>query len=69
MCPKEYFCDILGKNVVQFCSSFKSLCEAKVKKVRLIKLRKKVSELPIIDFFFLSLKKPGKLKKEKLENI
>ena len=52
MCPKEYFCDILGKNVVQFCSSFKSLREAKVKKVRLIKLRKKVSEMPIIDFFF-----------------
>jgi hypothetical protein len=47
---RDYFCDILVKNMATFCPCLKILLEAKVKRLRLIALRKEVSEMPIIDF-------------------
>jgi hypothetical protein len=59
------------KNVATFCPCLKSLPEAEVKRLRLIALTKKVSEIPIIYFvLWLSLMKSilnkhSKLREEK----
>ena len=50
MWPWNCFCGILVTNVAIFCSCLKSLPEAKVKRLRLIVLKKEVSETPSIDF-------------------
>ena len=48
----------LAKNVATFCHCLMSLSEAKLERLRLITLSKKVSEKPIIDFvLWLSLTK------------
>jgi hypothetical protein len=50
MWPRDCFCGILVKNMAAFCTCLKSLPEAKVKRLRLIVLKKEVSETPSIDF-------------------
>lgn len=44
--PRDWFCDILMKNVAAFCTGSKSLPAAKVKILRFIVLSKKISEYP-----------------------
>jgi hypothetical protein len=68
MWPRDCFCNV-GKECDYFC--LKCLPEAKMKKLRLIALTKKVLEMPIIDFvLWLNLiksvlNKCNKLRKEK----
>ena len=49
MCPRDYTCDILVKNVSAFCHCLKSLSEDKVKRFRLTALTKEISKYPRID--------------------
>ena len=68
MWPRDCFCNV-GKECDYFC--LKCLPEAKMKKLRLIALTKKVLEMPIIDFVLWLclmksiLNKHSKLRKEK----
>ena len=58
MWHKDWFCDILVKNVATFCPCLKNLPEAKVKRLVLIALTKEVSKKPSRDFvLWLSLMK------------
>jgi hypothetical protein len=72
MWPKDCFCGILEKNVAAFCPCLKSFPEAKVKRLRLITLTKKVSEKSNIgSVLWLSLmknilNKHSKLRKKKI---
>jgi hypothetical protein len=47
---EDYSYDILVKNVAAFCPCLKSLPEAKLKRLKLIAMTKKVSETPSIIF-------------------
>jgi hypothetical protein len=70
MWSRDCFYSILLKNMASFCPCQKNLPEAKVKRPRLIKLPKDVSEMPIIDFVLWLcimkslLNKHSKLRKE-----
>jgi hypothetical protein len=67
--PRQCFCGILVKNVATFCPWLKSLPEAKVKRLGLVALTLKVSEMPIINFvLWLNLKKSILNKHGKLWN-
>ena len=42
--PRDYFCDVLVKQVAAFCSCLKSLPEDKVKSFELIPLAEEISK-------------------------
>ena len=71
MWPRNSFCGILVKTGAPFCPCLRNLPEVKVKRLILIILTRKISEIPIIDFvYWLSLtksilNKPSKLRKKK----
>jgi hypothetical protein len=75
MWPRDFFCDVLVKNMAAFCCCLKRLPKAKTKRFIFIASTKEVSKKPNRDFvLWLSLmknilNKHSKLRNEKIQNI